>query len=73
MGQATRQNTDAPPQVTDGLNLDQLPAGGGNGAEGSSTVVEEDLEDWVNDFDDISLNDMSFGVKGVGRDMGKAG
>ncbi|KAH9035058.1 hypothetical protein EDB84DRAFT_1676056, partial [Lactarius hengduanensis] len=35
------------------LNPDQHPVGGGKGAEGLSTVVEEDLEDWVDDFDDV--------------------
>ena len=45
------------------LSPDQLPAGGGKGAEGLSTVVEEDFEDWVDDFDDISLEE----VPGVDR------
>lgn len=47
------------------LNPGQLPVGGGNGAEGLSTVVEEDLEDWVDDFDAISLDDVPLGVEGA--------
>ena len=49
------------------LSPDQLPAGGGKTAEGLSTVVEEDFEDWVDDFDDISLEEVPLGVEGVDR------
>jgi hypothetical protein len=62
----------ASPEDLTRLSPDQLPAGGGKGAEGLSTVVEEDLEDWVDDFDDISLEDVPLGVEGADRAAGSS-
>jgi len=44
-------------------DLDQHPTISANGAEGLTTVVEEDLEDWVDDFEAISLSDLPLGVQ----------
>ena len=48
---------------------DQHPTRSVNGAEGLTTVVEEDLEDWVDDFEAISLSDLPLGiqVEGTGQ------
>jgi hypothetical protein len=65
---STSRSTE-PPATEDltRLSPDPLPAGGGKGTEGLSTVVEEDFEDWVDDFDDISLEEVPLGVEGVDR------
>jgi len=42
---------------------DQHPTRTANGAEGLTTVIEEDLEDWVDDFEAISLSDLPLGVQ----------
>jgi hypothetical protein len=67
---STSDSTERPaaeptPEDLTRLNPDQHPVGGVNGAEGLSTVVEEDLEDWVDDFDAISLDDVPLGVESV--------
>ena len=48
---------------------DQHPT---RGAEGLTTVIEEDLEDWVDDFEAISLSDLPLGVQveGTGHQAG---
>ncbi|KAI9509514.1 hypothetical protein F5148DRAFT_1282859 [Russula earlei] len=46
---------------------DQLPTERVNGAGGLNTVVEEDLEDWVDDFEAISISEVPLGVEGVGQ------
>jgi hypothetical protein len=48
---------------------DQHPTISANGAEGLTTVIEEDLEDWVDDFEAISLSDLPLGiqVEGTGQ------
>jgi hypothetical protein len=46
---------------------DQASTGRANVTEGLSPVVEEDLEDWVDDFEDFSLSDVPLGVEGVGQ------
>ncbi len=46
---------------------DQRSTGRANDAEGLTTVVEEDLEDWVDDFEAISLSDVPPGVEGAGQ------
>ena len=53
---------------------DQHPTRGANGAEGLTTVIEEDLEDWVDDFDTISLSELPLGVQveGTGQ-VGSSG
>ncbi|KAH8992506.1 hypothetical protein EDB92DRAFT_1945289 [Lactarius akahatsu] len=60
---AAEQRIPQPEDLTR-LNPDQHPVGGGKGVEGLSTVVEEDLEDWVDDFDDVPL-----GVGGADPDL----
>ena len=50
---------------------DQHPTRSANGAEGLTTVIEEDLEDWVDDFEAISLSDLPLGVQVEGT--GQAG
>lgn len=62
-GSTERPAAEPTPEDLTRLNSDQLPVGGGNGAEGLSTVVEENLEDWVDDFDAISLIDVPLGVE----------
>ena len=54
-GNVTRQDSDQP------------STGRTNVTEGLSPVVEEDLEDWVDDFEAISLSDVPLGVEGVGQ------
>ena len=54
-GDVTRQDSDQP------------STGRTNVTEGLSPVVEEDLEDWVDDFEAISLSDVPLGVEGVGQ------
>ncbi|KAH9960771.1 hypothetical protein BGW80DRAFT_1464091 [Lactifluus volemus] len=41
---------------------DQPPSGGVDGTRGLTTVAEEDLEDWVDDFEAISLTDLPLEV-----------
>ena len=45
---------------------DQPPSRGVDGTRGLSTVAEEDLEDWVDDFEAISLADVPPEAEGVG-------
>ena len=54
-GDVTRQDSDQPSTRR------------ANGTEGLTTVIEEDLEDWVDDFEAISLSDVPLGVEGVGQ------
>ena len=58
-----------PPDVTR-QDSDQPSTGRANDTEALSTVVEEDLEDWVDDFEAISLSDVP-GV--IGQAAGSSG
>lgn len=64
---STERSTAAVPGGVTRQDSDQRPTGGVNGAEGLTTVVEEDLEDWVDDFEAISLSDVPAGVQGSGQ------
>ena len=74
---STSDSTERPvaeptPEDLTRLSPDQHPTGGGKGAEGLSTVVEEDLEDWVDDFDAISFDEVPLGVEGADRAAGSS-
>ena len=57
---------DAPGDVTR-QESDQRPTRRADGIQGLTTVTEEDLEDWVDVFEAISLSDVPLGVEGVGQ------
>ena len=56
-GSAERSTAPVPGDVTR-QDSDQPSTGGTNGTEALSTVIEEDLEEWVDDFEAISLSDV---------------
>ncbi|KAI9510455.1 hypothetical protein F5148DRAFT_1366547 [Russula earlei] len=56
-----------PREVAAHQESDQLPTERFNGAGGLNTVVKEDLEDWVDDFEAISLSEVPLGVEGVSQ------
>ena len=57
---------DVPGEVTR-QDSDQRPTRRADGTQGLTTVTEEDLEDWVDVFEAISLSDVPLGVEGVGQ------
>ena len=64
---STEQSIAPVPEDIARQDSDQPSTGRVNGAEGLSTVVEEDLDDWEDDFEAISLSEVPLGVEGVGQ------
>ncbi|KAI9437095.1 hypothetical protein F5148DRAFT_1355899 [Russula earlei] len=57
-GSTERPIAPVPREVPACQESDQLPTEGFNGAGGLNSVVEEDLEDWVDDFEAISHSEV---------------
>ena len=69
-GSTERSTAPVPADVTR-QDSDQPSTGRANDAEALSTVVEEDLEDWVDDFEAISLSDVP-GVIGQAESVARS-
>jgi hypothetical protein len=59
---STERSTAPVPRDVTRQDSGQSPTGRVNDTEGLTTVVEEDLEDWVDDFEAICLSDVPLGV-----------